>query len=578
MRFGIIIFVICICTGLLILAACKKSAKKGEFKNIKTVADLEKHSDEFKKRIEKVTDGVYSAIGYGLANSILLEGKDGVIIVDTLESIETATAVRTDFAKITDKPVKAVIYTHNHADHVFGASAFVDNRDIPVYAHSTTSAEIDRILSVLRPIITKRSIRMFGSLSDDNAIVNAGIGFRLNLSPESTIGIVRPTRTFDDRLSDGIAGIRFELIHAPGETDDQVIVWLPDKKVLLPGDNIYKTFPNLYTIRGTAYRDVNQWVKSIDLMRALGAEYLVPSHTGPVSGADKIYQILTDYRDAIAYVHDQTIRGINTGLTPDELVDTIKLPEHLASSPYLAEFYGTVEWSIRSIFNGYLGWFDGNPATLFPLSPAEHAREMASLAGGTEKLMDHAESAFESGNLQWALELTDHLLRLAPSDKKVIELRVRILTALGEKQSNPNARHYYLTCAAELGQGLVIGQQGKPTPEMVHSLPTAKFFESMAVNLDPKASADEDMTVGFVFPDSGEAYSIHVRRGVAEITPGLAADRAITVTVPSTIFKEMLAKLRSPLPTIATQFTIDGGKIKFLKFMAMFDPEYKSEL
>ncbi|MCD6584279.1 MAG: MBL fold metallo-hydrolase [Desulfobacteraceae bacterium] len=560
---------------ILCVIGCEERHEKAVFENIQTVDALKKHSEEFKKRVEKVTDGVYVAIGFGLANSILLEGDDGVIIVDTLECLEVAAEVRQAFEQITQKPVKAVIYTHNHADHIFGASVFADNPSIPVYAHETTSSYIDRVVTILRPIITRRSMRMFGNFLNDDGLVNAGIGARLNLNQDSTMGTVRPTRTFSDELSGEIAGIRFQLIHAPGETDDQILVWLPDKKVLIPADNIYKTFPNLYTIRGTMFRDIKQWVNSLDKMRALKPEYLVPCHTGPVSGADKIYRILTDYRDGIAYVHDQTIRGINLGLTPDELVETIHLPPHLAKSPYLQEFYGTVAWSVRSIFDGNLGWFDGNPSNLFPLPLDTRARQIAKLAGGGNELQSQAEKAFNEGDYQWTLELTDYLTRLMPNNKNVTDLRVKALIALGEKQSNPNARHYYLTCAAELGQGLTIHQQGNPTPEMVHSFPMARFFESLAVNLDPEKSADVEQTVQFIFPDTHENYFVQIRRGVTEIQPKRYENPDITVTVDSKIFKEMLGKLRNPITTIATKFEIEGGKVAFLKFMAMFNPAYE---
>jgi alkyl sulfatase BDS1-like metallo-beta-lactamase superfamily hydrolase len=556
------------------LTGCKEQNEKAGFKNIQTVDALKAYSKEFERRVEKVTDGVYVAIGFGLANSVLLEGDDGVIIVDTMECIEVAEEVRNAFQQITQKPVKAVIYTHNHADHVFGASVFATDPSIPVYAHESTSGYIDRVISILRPILTRRSMRMFGNFLDDNALVNAGIGARLNLKQDSTMGIVRPTKTFSDELTDNVAGIRFKLVHVPGETNDQILVWLPDKKVLLPGDNIYKTFPNLYTIRGTMYRDVKQWVNSLDKMRALNAEFLVPCHTGPITGADNIYQVLTDYRDGIAYVHDQTIRGINLGLTPDELVETIHLPKHLADSPYLQEFYGTVAWSVRSIFDGNLGWFDGNPSQLFPLPPDDRAQQIAKLAGGENELQLKAEQAFNDGKYQWTLELTDTLVRLTPDSKSAADLRAKALIALGEQQSNPNARHYYLTCAAELDRGLTIHQQGKPTPEMVHSLPMSSFFDSLAVNLDPEKSKDLEQTVQFIFPDSNENYFVLIRRGATEIQPERLENPDITVTVDSKIFKEMLGKLRNPITTIATEFDIDGGKVAFLKFMAMFDPAY----
>ncbi len=541
---------------------------KASFEGITVKANLAAHSREFEKRIVQVTDGIHVAIGYGLANSILIEGDDGVIIVDAMESVETAAVVRAEFESITLKPIKALIYTHNHADHVFGAAAFA--QEVPVYAHATTSRYIDRVVSVVRPITTTRSMRMFGNFLDAAGLVNAGIGPRLELHADSTMGVIRPTHTFHDTLEQEIAGIRFQLVFAPGETNDQIFVWLPEKKVLLPGDNVYKAFPNLYAIRGTPYRDVCQWVDSLDKMRALRPEHLVPGHSGPISGADEIQAILTDYRDAIQFVHDQTIRGMNRGLTPDELVELVKLPPHLASSPYLQEFYGTVAWSVRAIFDGNLGWFDGNSTHLFPLALEERARRMAQLAGGRQALLDHALQAEASGDHQWALELTDHALRLKPGQAQATAARVRALVALGEAQSNPNARHYYLTRAAELRDGWVSGGQGQASPAIVHTFPMDVFFKNMAVNLDSQASLHLDKRVGFVFPDTGERYTLHVRRGVAEVQPYLMEDLDLSVTVDSRVWKEMLVGLRRPAVTVATKFEVEGSTVELLRLLALF--------
>jgi len=237
---------------------------------------LAAHSAEFEKRVYRVTDGVHVAVGYALANSILIEGDDGAIIVDVTGSVETAREVRAEFEKITDKPIRALIYTHNHADHVFGGKGFFDEAtptDIDIYAHETTEYYINRVVGILRPILSRRSARMFGThLSHGpEGLINDGIGPSLEIGPESTLGLLRPTRTFRDELELEIAGVKLVLVHAPGETNDQLFVWLPDKKTLLPGDNVYKAFPNLYTIRGTLYRDVLEWSRSVDKMRDLHA-------------------------------------------------------------------------------------------------------------------------------------------------------------------------------------------------------------------------------------------------------------------------------------------------------------------
>ena len=274
--------------------------------------DLAAHSAEFKQEVIEVTDGVYVAIGFGLANAVLLVGDDGVVIVDTMESAEAALPVKEAFNKITTKPVKGIIYTHFHSDHTGGAAVMAGNDNPEVYSHESTRYHLNRIATITRETTYRRAMRQFGSLLPEGGVVNCGIGPELRFNEDSTLATLAPTRTFGmEPLELEIAGMKLVLVHAPGETPDQIFIWLPQKKVLLPADNFYKSFPNLYAIRGTAYRDVTQWVKSLDTMRELKAEYLVPHHTRPLTGADTIYETLTNYRDAIQFVHDQTIRLMN---------------------------------------------------------------------------------------------------------------------------------------------------------------------------------------------------------------------------------------------------------------------------
>ena len=556
---------------LLFCWSCGNSPKVVNFEQPpKTTADLEAHSHEFEKQIVEVTNGVYVAIGYGLANSIMLEGKDSIIIVDCLESYETGKTVLAEFRKITDKPIAAIVYTHNHADHVFGARAFAEGAEPQVIAHELMPYLLDRIATVIRPIIEKRSYRMFGNLLDDEAVVNCGIGKRLNFTENTLLDVVRPTITFKDSLKITIAGIEMHLHHAPGETDDQLFVWLPQKQALLCADNFYRSFPNLYTIRGTAYRDMNKWKQSLDKIRFKKAKYLVPSHTRPISGGDTIWQILTDYRDAIQFVHDQSIRLINEGHTPDEMAEMIRLPSHLGQSPYLQEFYGTVEWSVRSVFEGYLGFFDGNPSTLFPLPPLEKAEKMARLAGGIENLKQKMASAHERGEAQWALELSDFVLRLLPEDTEATQICIAALTQLGEAQSNPNARHYYLTAALEL-QGLQNKSLTVPSTEMAHRIPMSTIFDGLAVRLIPEKCLKEEKTVVFKFTDTGEAYTVQVRRGVAETQPFALPNADITLTTTAKVWKEIAAELRNPLTALAKgDLKVDGGLLELKGFLGWF--------
>ena len=540
-------------------------------------AALERMSGEFQKGVYEVTDGVHQAVGFGIANSIMVEGDECVFIVDVMGAMETAAEVRAEFAKISDKPIGALIYTHNHADHVMGGLAFVPDGEVDVYAHETTNDHINRFANVLRPILRTRSSRMFGSYlprGGPDGMESVGLGpFVETLDPDMTLGLIRPNKTFAEELGTEICGVQVRLVHAPGETDDQLFVWLPERGVLLPGDNIYKAFPNLYSIRGTPYRDVRDWVLSLDAMRALRPMYLVPSHTRAISGQDEIHQTLTAYRDAIQFVHDQTVQGMNRGLGPDELARVVRLPPHLAEHPYLQEYYGKVEWSVRGIFDGYLGWFDGDAAGLEPASPEARAAGMASLAGGVEGLGRAAREALAQEKYAWAAELASHWIRLNPASRRAKQLKADALRALGRTQVNANARNYYLSQALELEGKIEIRDQTKPENALsfVSTVPIGRFIAAMPANLLYEKSADKEMVVGFRFPDVEEGYGIEIRKGVAEFKPAFPEDPDITITADSNVWRELVLGLRSPIKAFASgDVKYTGSALDLVGFLTLF--------
>ncbi len=537
------------------------------------------HTSEFEQRVYHVTEGVHVAVGYALANSILVEGDECAFVVDTTGSIETAKTVRAEFEKITQKPIRSLIYTHNHADHVFGAPGFAETGKVEVYAHETTEYYINRVVSILREAISVRSGRMFGEYlakEGPDRHVNAGIGASLEIGPDfGTLGLIRPTKTFKDTLDTVICGVRVHLQHAPGETNDQLFVWLPDKKVLMPGDNFYRAFPNLYTIRGTLYRDLMSWVESLDQMRALRPDFIVPSHTRPVSGADEIYELLTVYRDGIQYVHDQTIRGINLGLTPDELVEKVVLPPHLRNHPYLIEHYGTVEWSVRSVFTGYLGWFDGDSASLSPAPPIERARGYIALAGGADALITAGDTALKHEEFAWAAELATHLLRAEERVKDATRIKISALQALGRRSQSPNGRNYYLTQARELSgktdlnAGLEISER---VQAVVESVPIRNFITAMPSRLIAERALDTNMVVGFRFPDVDEGYTLHIRYGVAEFKSSFPEKPDLTITADADVWRQVVLRLRNPAMAVASgDLRISGGVGDLVTFLRLFE-------
>ena len=197
---------------------------------VATPTDLQAHSSEFRRSVIQAAPGVWVAVGFGIANSILIEGEDGAIVVDTMESLESAQAVAAEFAKVSSKPVQAIIYTHSHPDHVSGASAFIAaGAEVPIYGHQDVARNMDKISAELQPVLPRRSLRMYGYGLTPEERLNVGIGGELDIHEGSTVGMLRPTKTFSDRLDDTVAGVHFQLIHAPGETEDQIFVWLPER-------------------------------------------------------------------------------------------------------------------------------------------------------------------------------------------------------------------------------------------------------------------------------------------------------------------------------------------------------------
>ncbi len=535
-----------------------------------TPEDLIAHSDEFKRELITVTDGVHVAVGYALANSILIEGEKTNIIIDTTGSEETATEVKDMFDAINSNPVETIIYTHNHADHTYGATVFAEGSNPDIYAHSTTEIYLSRVIGILRPIISSRSNRMFGNALPKEQVENNGIGPFLEIGRDGRKpGLLYPTKTFTDQIEFEAAGHKVQLFHAPGETNDQLFVWLPEKKVLFPGDNFYKTFPNLYTIRGTPYRDLVGWVNSIDLMRYLEPEYLVPSHTRPIVGKENINTLLTTYRDAIQFVHDQTVRLMNLGLDPNEIAERLVLPKHLGDSPYLKEFYGTPEWSAKNVFSGYLGWFDGNPSSLKPLPLKDEAEKIIQLSGDWNSLFKVAEDAFLVNDFQWSLQLTDYLLRSRPDDQKTKLLRKSALEALGRKESNPNSRYYYLSSAAQLDENYQENDILLPSLEVIQKYPIESMMETLKVNVIPEKSLNKNIQLLFTFTDSPKSFSLFLRRGVLEVQPFMITGSSVQIKSSENDLKAILSGVKSlPISLVNGTLKVEGSRADLLSFFS----------
>lgn len=508
---------------------------------------LSAHARRMRQRIYRAGERVYCAVGYALANVIIVRCEGALVVLDTTESHTSAAQILQDFRaavpELADWPVAALVYTHNHSDHINGARAFVNEDDVragrsQIIAHSTLMRAVSDNASVVAPILATRSIYSFGGLlpPGPKGSVSAGIGPKII---NSQVSFLPPTLTFDEALDITLAGVRFEFRHAPSETDDEIVVWLPDEETLLSAEVIQgECLANVHTIRGTRYRDPLQWVDTIDAMREQHARrpvhWMVPAHGRPVGGAASITELLTAYRDAIAFIHDQAVRFINHGATPDELADWLPaLPPHLAQHAWLGEYYGTVKHSVRQVFSGLLGWFDGDPATLDPLPPQHRAQRWITLAGGRDAVLKElkaSEAKALSADIgqdaaldeyRWIAELAGQLLRTNPGDPEVRQIKANALRRLGLATVNTNWRHWYLSSALELEgrfSKIPFKGNGLAVRDIWMAVEPSQLLRNLGVRLQAERCLDVHQRLTLDFTDLQMSAVLELRRGVLQIT------------------------------------------------------------
>jgi len=404
-------------------------------------------AEQTKKQIITLAPGIVSAIGFAASNVYLIEGADSVTIIDTTETTSAAENILAAFRKHTDKPVGRIIYTHSHRDHISGAEIFAEGNRIPIYSSSLFKSDlvdVDTHQIAPNKALMRRTLMQFGFGLSNQQRISLGVGPGDRPMEGMGAGFIPPTELVDEDTDIDLDGVAARFIHAPGETEDHLIVWLPEQKILFSGDNWYHAFPNLYAIRGTVYRDFQKWADSLFMMSELGAEILAPGHTMPVFGAAEVRDVLCTTGEAILHVMRETARGMDEGLSLDDICASLRLPDALAAKPYLQEFYGKLEWSARAFATGTLGWYDGNPTHLTSISSKERAQQMAGLAGGEDALM---KAAIQADQPRWRLELCDHLIALGQPAEM---LKAQTYEQLAEIEINATARNSYIWAAQEI--------------------------------------------------------------------------------------------------------------------------------
>lgn len=400
--------------------------------------------------VKKITTNVYSLQYFGASNATLIIGETSCILVDAFETDWYSQQARKEIEKITKKPVTTIIYTHMHSDHMGGAIVFSDTVK-EVIAHTNNGTILGK-QELLAEEQKRRLVHQAGMMLSVEESISMGLGPAVE--SKGKIMPLPVTKLISNNVEYlEIDGVEIHLIAAPGETDEQQYVWLSKDRIVCSGDNYYASWPNLSALRGGTYRDVNQWIDSLKKLVSLNAEYLIPGHGEILIGADKVNSVLTTYHDAIQWVFEKTMEGINNGLTPDELVDMIRLPEKWEKTSFLQEYYGTVAWSIRGIYAGYMGWFDGNPTHISTLTKTKRAEKYLELLGGAQVVMQEIELALlknKQEEMQWAMELCDLLLDANTYVGQAKQWKAEACIFLGRMQVSANGRHYYLSYAKRL--------------------------------------------------------------------------------------------------------------------------------
>lgn len=531
----------------------------------------------------KVMDGIYQLRGFDLANITLIEGKTGWIVVDTLTAKETATAAMA-FARqhLGNKPVSAVIFTHSHADHFGGALGVISaeeaqSRKVPVVAPVGFMEEATSENVMMGVAMARRSTYMYGGRLPRNATgsVDTGLGKAVAYGQ---LGILPPTVLVDQPAQElVIDGVRFVFHNVPGsEAPSEFVFYLPDLKAFGGAELLSHTLHNLYTLRGAKVRDALKWAGYLDesLNHTAEAEVVFTQHHWPVWGQARIREFIANQRDAYKFIHDQTVRMINAGLTATEIAETLTMPKPLNDYLNVHGYYGTVSHNVKAVYQHYMGWFDAHPSNLNALPPVDAGKRYVAMAGGMDKLMTAAQTAFDAGDYRWAAEVLKHAVYADPKHTAARELLARSFEQMGYVAESAPWRNFYLTGAFELRNG--VPEKGitlEMMADMLQHTPIERFLERMAASIDGAKAGDANLKINLTFSDLKETYVLQLQNAVMHFRkaqPDATANATLTLTKPF-FLKMMTGQAGAKDLLLSDQTKIEGSKIDLGRFFGLIE-------
>lgn len=530
----------------------------------------------------KAAEGVYQIRGLDIANMTIVEGETGIVVIDTLTCVEAGRAALALYrAHRGDRPVKAVIYTHTHADHFGGVKGVIDEADvaagkIPVIAPHLFMEHAVSENVIAGPAMFRRATYQFGPLlpTGPRGQVDAGLG---KTTSRGTLSLIAPTdlimRTGDRRTLDGLEFI-FQM--APNsEAPAEMHMYVPALKTLNMAENATHLFHNLLPFRGAEVRDPLAWSGYLnEALEMFGeAETMVGQHHWPVWGRATIRDYLAKQRDLYKYVHDQTLRLINHGLTAPEIAEEIKLPASLAQVWQNRDYYGSVRHNIKAIYQRYLGWYDANPASLDGLPPVEAARKYVEYMGGAAAVIAKAREDFAKGCYRWVAEVMNRVVFADPANAEARELCAAAYDQLGYLAEASTWRNAYLFGAYELRRGPAEIRRMAVSPDMASALSVSMFFDSLAVRLNGPKADGKRIVVNWTLTDTNETYVLNLENSALTYVAGRnaeIADAGLTLER-ATLTKVMQQKMTFPEAIGAGLVKIAGNPAKLLELFGLFD-------
>ncbi|WP_085700373.1 alkyl/aryl-sulfatase [Pseudomonas sp. B26(2017)] len=531
----------------------------------------------------KVRDGIYQLRGFDIANMTLIDGQTGWIVVDPLTSRESAAAALA-FARehLGNKPVSAIIFTHDHADHFGGvlgitSSSEVAQRNIPIVAPAGFMEEATSENILAGPAMARRSMYQFGKnlTPGVTGIVDTGLGKNVAYG---SMGILPPTQIIDQPVQPLLLdGVSFVFHNMPGaEAPAELTFSIPALKAYGGAELLAQTMHNLLPIRGAKVRDALRWSEYTQIaLDELGdTEVYFGQHNWPIWGNERIREFITKHRDVYKYLHDQTVRLMNAGYTPNEIADKIQLPDSLASYFGTRGYYGDLRHNVKAIYQLYLGAYDGNPAHLNPLVPKESAKRYVELMGGNAKVVEAARVAYDKGEYRWVAELLDQAVLAKPDDTAAKELLARAYEQMGYQAESATWRNSYLTAAMELRNGPPAkGVKRSDLIELMKQTPTERFLEAMAASLDGPAADGKHWTFNLVLTDTNESFVLWIENAVLHYRKGpTAADANATLTVTKDLFVQLLGGTAGLKETLTSDdLKVDGSKVDLVRFLGLLE-------